>query len=113
MTNLKSCKALFDALKASTLKGLPIPGSLKGLQGMAECYGSKTIVYLTPESVEVSRKWAQELREKGFKVLKDSYVTADKGGHWSPSLGRYVGPTKLVPRLDVQVSFFKGKGWDE
>jgi len=113
MTTLKSCKALFDALKASALKGLLIPGSVKGLRMMAETYGSKTVVYLSPESVEVSRKWAQELQEKGFKVLKDSYVTAAEGGRWNPNTGRYDGPTKLVPRLEVQVSYFRGHGWDE
>ena len=113
MTTLKSTKALFDALKASTLTGLRIPSSVKVLRGMAETYGTLTVIYLHPQSVEVARQWAQELQEKGFKVLKHSYVTAAEGGRWNADTGRYDGPTKLVPRLEVQVSYFKGKGWDE
>jgi hypothetical protein len=111
--SLKSTKALFEALKSSKLNGLRIPASIGQLKGMGEVYGRKTVIYLHPNTVQDSLSWAQELQEKGFTVHKHSYITSAPGGRWNPNTMAYEGPTREVPRLEIQVSYFKGKGWDE
>jgi len=58
-----------------------------------ETYGRKSCIYISLEKLEDRRPIERKLEKKGHKVMEDY--------------------AKGWPRIEVQVSYFKGWHWDE